>query len=507
MKNLDSINEHFQMVRNFLSKSVAAPDRAALGTVLAARDTNWKTMQEALAAYATEVRTSDDKADLDKLKSLIADYEAQVSAPTVRAVQAGDTKAAIAVSYSPEVGKLTNELNERIELIIKKNVEDAERIASANANLANASATMMTIAAVLGVVLAVVLGLAVTKVIRGQVGGEPRKAAEVTSRVAKGDLNVQIHVAAGDTTSIGAALAGMIQALSGVVADIQRVVVAAGHGDFDQRIETAGTEGYIRDLGTALNELSGTCKAGLSDVMQVMEASAQGDLTRRITQAHEGDFGRLKDATNTTLDKLSGTIAEVNQASKNLLTASEQVSSTAQALSQGASEQSASVEETSASMEEMSASISQNNENAKVTGDIATSHRPGDPVRRRSRAGDRLGHEADRPQDRHHRRHRLPDQPAGAERGHRGGPGRGTRQGLRGGGGRGAQAGRAQPGGRRGDQPAGRWQRRPGRSGRKTAGRHRALHPEDRRSGPGDRRRILGAELRGGRRTRNSQCW
>jgi methyl-accepting chemotaxis protein len=373
MKQLDSINEHFQLVRNFLSKSIAAPDKTALGTVLAARDTHWKIMQDALNAYAAEIHTDEDKADLEKLKGLIAQYEARVSTPMVRATQAGDLKVATAVSYSPEVGKLTGGLNDVIELIVKKNVDEADQIAKANARLAELATTTMTTVAVLGVVLAAVLGLVVTKVIRGQVGGEPREAAEVANRVAEGDLNVDIRLAAGDTASMMAALKTMVQALSGVVADIRRVVVAAGHGDFDQRIETAGTQGYIRDLGIALNELSNTSKTGIHDVMRVMEASSQGILTERIAQAYEGDFGRLKDATNTTLEKLGATIAEVNQASRNLLAASEQVSATAQSLSQGASEQAASVEETSASIEQMSASIAQNNENAKVTGNIATS--------------------------------------------------------------------------------------------------------------------------------------
>jgi methyl-accepting chemotaxis protein len=372
MKNINAIDEHFQLVRNFLSKSIASPDRAALGTTLAARDTNWKAMQEAVTAYAAQVTHPEGKADLDKLKTLIAEYEVRVSNPMVRAMQAGDTKAATAVSFSPEVGKVTSELNDLIETIVHKNVAEAERIATGNASLASSSSTVMIAAVALGVVLAVGLGLVVTRVIRAQVGGEPRIAAEVATRVARGDLNVTIHLAAGDTTSIGAALKAMVDALSGVVADVHRVVLAAGHGDFDQHIDTAGTEGYIRDLGNALNQLSSTCKAGLNDVVRVMEASAKGVLTERVTDAYEGEFGRLKDATNTTLDKLGETITEVNQASKNLLTASEQVSATAQALSQGASEQAASVEETSASIEEMSASIAQNNENAKVTGNIAT---------------------------------------------------------------------------------------------------------------------------------------
>ena len=179
-------------------------------------------------------------------------------------------------------------------IIVKMNVDEAEQIASANAKLASASSTMMTAAVVLGILLAVVLGLTVTKVIRGQVGGEPRAAAEAANRVAQGDLNVDIQLAAGDSASMMAAMKTMVQALTGVVADIQRVVVAAGHGDFDQHIETVGTKGYIRDLGTALNQLSETSKTGLNDVIRVMEASAQGILTERITQSYEGDFGRLK---------------------------------------------------------------------------------------------------------------------------------------------------------------------------------------------------------------------
>jgi len=372
MKNLDAINEHFQLVRNALSKSVAAPDPATLASVLGTRDSNWRAMQDALAAYTAQAHSAEDRADLDRLKGLIGEYEARVSQPMVKAVLAGKSKDAVAVSYSPEVARVTGALNDLIERIVKSNVDEAERTAAANARLAETSTTLMTTAAVLGVLLAVLLGLAVTKVIRGQVGGEPREAAEAANRVAEGDLTVAIRVAAGDTTSMMAAMKTMVQALSGVVAEVQRVVVAAGHGDFAQRIETAGAKGYVRDLGTALNQLSDTSRTGLDDVVRVMEASAQGILTERIARAYEGDFARLKDATNTTLDKLAATIAEVNQASRNLLTASEQVSATAQSLSQGASEQAASVEETSASMEEMSASIAQNNENAKVTGNIAT---------------------------------------------------------------------------------------------------------------------------------------
>ena len=226
------------------------------------------------------------------------------------------------------------------------------------------------------VLLAAALGIAasllVTSAIVRSLGGEPDAAADVVRRIADGDLSAEVRLKAGDTGSMMAAMKSMQASLAEVVAQTRRVVDGARAGDFDQRIETAGSKGYILDLGSSLNQLTGTCRSGLNDVVRVLEATAQGDLTGRIDAAYGGEFGRLKEAANTTVAKLAATIGDVLEAAGNLVQASEQLSSTAQALSQGASEQAASVEQTSASMEQMSASIAQNNENAKITGDIAT---------------------------------------------------------------------------------------------------------------------------------------
>ncbi|WP_306600415.1 methyl-accepting chemotaxis protein [Geothrix sp. 21YS21S-2] len=236
---------------------------------------------------------------------------------------------------------------------------------------------------VLLVVLALAAGIAasyfVTRSITRGLGGEPSEATAIARRVAGGDLSVEVQLEEGDTTSMMAAMKVMVASLSGVLTETQRVVEAAGQGDFSQRVAVAGTRGYILELGTAMNRFSETCQRGLGDIVRVLEAMARGDLTESITVAYAGEFGRLKDASNSTVQKLASTIGEVLEASANLVGASDQLSATAQSLSMGASEQAASVEETSASleetsasMEEMSASIAQNNENAKVTGDIAT---------------------------------------------------------------------------------------------------------------------------------------
>jgi methyl-accepting chemotaxis protein len=153
--------------------------------------------------------------------------------------------------------------------------------------------------------------------------------------------------------------------------EVQRVMGAMERGDLTAKI-TKEYQGDLQTLRNAVNNTADKLGSTIDDMVRVLEAAAQGNLTERITADFPGEFDRLKIASNTTLEKLASTIASVMEASRNMVSASEQVSATAQSLSQGATEQSASVEETSASMEQMTSSIAQNNENAKVTGDIAT---------------------------------------------------------------------------------------------------------------------------------------
>ena len=93
------------------------------------------------------------------------------------------------------------------------------------------------------------------------------------------------------------------------------------------------------------------------------------------------------------------------------------------------------------------------------------------------------GHRADQ-------RHRVADQPAGAQRHHRGGPCRRSRQGLRRGGGRGEESGVADRQGDRGDH-------RPDQrdSGRDRRGRRR--HPDDQRHRARDQRDFRRDRFRG----------
>lgn len=154
--------------------------------------------------------------------------------------------------------------------------------------------------------------------------------------------------------------------------EVNGIVEAATRGEFGNRIDEQGKTGFFERLVVGINQVMDTTDTSLNDVVRVLQGLAQGDLTNTIEADYQGLFGALKSDLNSTVNRLSEVMTNVNGSVSSIANSSEEVSSTAQSLAQGASEQAASVEETSASIEQMSASINQNNENATVTNDIAS---------------------------------------------------------------------------------------------------------------------------------------
>ena len=73
---------------------------------------------------------------------------------------------------------------------------------------------------VAGVVVGLVLGIAITRGLLKQLGGEPRYAAEISRKVADGDLTVEVAVQEKDRSSLLFAMKTMVERLSQVMGDV-----------------------------------------------------------------------------------------------------------------------------------------------------------------------------------------------------------------------------------------------------------------------------------------------
>jgi len=368
--NIDLIYQA-RAIRNYLlAQSLPSVDPAPyLDALMKARELTRANLDKARPLFYTE-------AGKQKFADLEASYKVYQEAQDKTIAMAKQEQAA---GLRQQERKSAEYALKDVRVIVDK-VDDAmtelSRMKEANAKdasdqttvLYTTSRTFMISAIVAGVLVGIALGYAISRSVTRPLDVAVRAA----NRLAAGDLAVEIEVKSKDETGqLLQSVKDMIAKLSQVIDGQKRVVEAANRGNFDQQVELAGLQGFQKEMGEGLNRLVTTTRGSIEDVVRVMGAMSEGDLTSRIEKPYEGEFAKLKEYANNTVDKLAEVVAEVTSAADSLASASEEVSATAQSLSQASSEQAAGVEETSASLEQMTASISQNTENAKVTDGMA----------------------------------------------------------------------------------------------------------------------------------------
>ncbi|MDP1666672.1 MAG: methyl-accepting chemotaxis protein [Methylobacter sp.] len=157
----------------------------------------------------------------------------------------------------------------------------------------------------------------------------------------------------------------------GIEQEIANVVDAAVQGDFTQRFDLQGKEGFFCELSVGINQLMQTSESGLTEVVRVLEALSRGDLTETITNDYSGTFGQLKDDSNTTVEKLKAIINQIKTTSDSINTASKEIAAGNNDLSHRTEEQAASLQQTAASMEELTSAVQHNAANAQQANRLA----------------------------------------------------------------------------------------------------------------------------------------
>ena len=198
-------------------------------------------------------------------------------------------------------------------------------------------------------------------------------AASYVDNISKGAIPVKITDSYnGDFNILKNNLNTCIDAVTTLILDADMLSIAAVEGRLQTRADATKHQGDFRRIVEGVNATLDGVILPVNEVVAVLTEMEKGDLTQLVKGHYNGQLEDFKDTVNNTIAKIAEIIGEVNSAASNIASASEQVSSTAQNMSQATSEQAASVEQTSSSVEEMSASINQNTENAKVTDGMAT---------------------------------------------------------------------------------------------------------------------------------------
>jgi signal transduction histidine kinase/HAMP domain-containing protein len=143
----------------------------------------------------------------------------------------------------------------------------------------------------------------------GNLTGQVRSIAQVTTAVAKGDLSQKITVEAkGEVAALADTINGMVDTLSSFAAEVTRVAREVGtEGKLGGQAEVAGVSGTWKRLTENVNELAGNLTRQVRAIAEVTSAVATGDLTRSISVEAEGEVDELKDNINAMVQSLRET--------------------------------------------------------------------------------------------------------------------------------------------------------------------------------------------------------
>jgi len=194
----------------------------------------------------------------------------------------------------------------------------------------------------------------------------------VTNEQTKGDIDSLL-----DTERFRGFYQAMAQGVNSmVIGNIQdnnkamACVKAFGEGNFDASLERfPGKKAAINDT---IEQVRGHLKALIADTSMLSEAALDGHIqTRADAGKHHGDFRKIIEGINATLETIVAPIITVKTAVDSISTAAKEISAGNADLSHRTEQQAASLEETASSMEELASTVKQNADNARQATQMA----------------------------------------------------------------------------------------------------------------------------------------
>jgi HAMP domain-containing protein/CheY-like chemotaxis protein/signal transduction histidine kinase len=152
----------------------------------------------------------------------------------------------------------------------------------------------------------------------GNLTGQVRNIAEVTTAVARGDLSRKITVdVKGEILELKNTINTMVDQLNAFASEVTRVAREVGtEGKLGGQAVVSGVAGTWKDLTDNVNFMASNLTAQVRNIADVATAIANGDLSKKITVDVRGEILLLKETLNTMVEQLRSFAAEVTRVAR-----------------------------------------------------------------------------------------------------------------------------------------------------------------------------------------------
>ncbi len=234
-----------------------------------------------------------------------------VAADYVERISRGDIPAKISDSYNGDFNAIKNNLNQCIDAV---NALVADAGVLSKAAVEGKLATRADATKHQGDFRKIVQGVNDTL---DAVIGPLNVAAKYVDQISKGAIPAKItDKYNGDFNEIKNNLNMCIDAVNGLVADAGALVKAAVEGKLATRADATKHQGDFRKIVQGVNETLDAVIGPLNVAAKYVDQISKGDIPAKITDTYNGDFNEIKNNLNMCIDAVNALVADAGVLSK-----------------------------------------------------------------------------------------------------------------------------------------------------------------------------------------------
>ncbi|MBF0566824.1 MAG: MCP four helix bundle domain-containing protein, partial [Nitrospirae bacterium] len=305
------IGKTFQRLRVNLRELIIAKDEAGhkkySGVVMELND-------EVIKASAMYTKVVHDEGDLAIFREFTDAYKAYTSLldKILELAQAGKMKE-VEELVGGDAAKAERIIYPAIDKIIERNTKNAQEIAKRNNELANNITKKIVSFAIGGVVLAILLGILIARMISMPING----LASLANKLANGDVNLIIDIDTEDEVGrLSKSFKSIVEIISGLVSEAGMLTKAAVEGKLATRGDADKFKGGFKEIVEGVNKTLDAVIGPLNVAANYVDKISRGDIPPKITDTYNGDFNTIKNNLNQAIDAISSMVAEAGNLEK-----------------------------------------------------------------------------------------------------------------------------------------------------------------------------------------------
>jgi len=201
-----------------------------------------------------------------------------------------------------DFGYNTNLYIEKISEIIRYETEEFNKTAKQSEELYEAQLRTMIILGVLAILVTIFISVYLTKSITTPI----RKAVDAANKIANGFMDVDLEVKTKDETSdLLNSMKIMRNNIKSLVEEIHKIEIAAINGHLDSRGREDEYNGEYKNIIKGLNETLDAIIKPLNVTAEYIDRISKGDIPPKIVEEYRGDFNEIKNNINQCIDAIN----------------------------------------------------------------------------------------------------------------------------------------------------------------------------------------------------------